>query len=216
MEPQDQADVEPPDQHTAESRQALEKATEDLTAALQRHVHYATGMRGGSSELTRLHELNDEVERVAYAWTERVTDHTGTIPFLMLEPYEEDQDIVGEVLNDDDSLGGEGDVAVVSRWDLRITDPDALLHSGRQAHRQAHPTENEEDALAVVRSPVDALYALLYERGEPWWEFPGVDVINGARMFVRPDEPLVPVELDDLDTYIRRPPGEEVCSEGWA
>lgn len=217
MEPHDLDDVEPPDQHSAESRQALEQATHDLIAALRRHVDYATGMRGGSSELKRLYELNNEVEKLLASWDDRVSDHTGTSPVVLVarehdQEYPDDED-------DEDLPAGVEDVAVVSRWDLRITDRDALLHAGREAHKQSDPTENDEDAQAVVRSAVDALYALRYECGEPWYEFPGVHVVNGARIYVRPDEPLRPVDPtgpEDFDAYLRRPSGEEVLSESWA
>ncbi len=218
MEPQGLDDLEPPDQHSVESRLALEQATRDLISALQRHVDYATGMRGGSSELKRLHKLNDEVEKLVAAWDDRVLDHTGTSPVVLLtrDPVEEDAD--DEDPENEDLPAGVEDVTVVSRWDLRITDRDALLRAGREAHKQSDPTENDEDARAVVRSSVDALYALRYERGEPWYEFPGVHVVSGARMYLRPEEPLRPVDPspDQLDAYLRRPAGEEVLSEGWA
>jgi hypothetical protein len=62
-----------------------------------------------------------------------------------------------------------------------------------------------------------AVYALLHERREPWYDLAGIEVIGGARVFVRPSDPPTPLSSeDDLDEAIAEPPGERLFQEGWA
>ncbi len=201
-----------PEQFSEESRAALESATAALVEGLQRHTQAVLGMRGGSKETPAVFAINEEVERLVDEWNDRVLDHTGTYP-LALITHEDDEDDEDEDLVE---LGDGTPVAVVSRFDLVVTDSAALTEAGRQAHRRLREGEDEEDAAAAVSGVGQALYALLHERGEPWYELPGVEVVRGVRRYVRPNEPAVPLDENDLEVPIVEPDGEQIYGEAWA
>ncbi len=200
-----------PEQFSEESRAALQSATAALVEGLQRHVQAVLAMRGGTKETPAVFAINEEVERLVDEWNDRVLDHTGTVPLALVtrdDDEEEDEDLV--------ELGDGTPIAVVSRFDLVVTDSAALTEAGRQAHRRLREDEDEEDAAAAVSDVGQALYALLHERGEPWYELPGVEVVRGVRRYVRPDEPAVPLDEDDLEAPIVEPEGEQIYGESWA
>jgi hypothetical protein len=41
-------------------------------------------------------------------------------------------------------------------------------------------------------------------------------VVRGVRRYVRPDEPAVPLDEDDLEAPIVEPEGEQIYGESWA
>ena len=66
-------------------------------------------------------------------------------------------------------------ISVVSRFDLRVVDLDALIEAGRAA-QERHPAELDEGG---EREPVDsaeqAIYEISREVGEAWFELPGIE-----------------------------------------
>ena len=215
------------EQYSPESARRLREATAALTAALERFTDGAAAMHGGSAEMPGLVALGDAVQAAVVDWQERAADHTGTyvLPLdtdaLDLGPDEDDED-------DDDEGPVEitDAISVVSRWDLGVVDGDALVAAGRAAHRRLRPEEDDADTAVAVDGPAMAVQALLHEQGELWYEVDGLEVLHGARVFLRPDAPTAPeVEHDDevLDPFlddpvdaVLPPPGEVVFSEGWS
>ncbi len=202
-----------PEQFSEPTRNALNAAVEDLVEALRRHAQHVGGLRGGSGEITGIFAANAEVEELIAAWNERVVDHTGTFPVSLLgrdAEADEDDGELEEMLNGDP-------LTVVSRWDLQLVDTAALVQAGRDAHRRVRPEETEDDAGVAVSGPGQALYALLHEAGEPWYDLPGIEVIRGARAYIRTEEAALPfADGEELDATIVEPAGERLYGESWA
>lgn len=202
-----------PEQFSQVTREALELSVAALCEALQRHARQVGGMRGGSSEFPALFEANQEVARLVDAWNERVSEHSGTLPVAQLDDDEDD-----DFEEDDLAEPTDGEVlSVVSRWDLRLADSGALLQAGRAAHQRLRPEENDEDAVIAVPDFGQAMYSILHEIGEPWYDLPGVEVISGIRVFLRPDETPAPLPDDDdeITEPIAQPAGEVLFAESW-
>ncbi len=213
-EPKDDVD-DFPEQYSDATRVALSSAVDALIEGLRRHASYVSGLRGGTSEMRGLFNAHAEVERLLDAWNERVFDHTGTFPVSLLG-REDDDELESEVDGGEDQLNNGAPVSVVSRWDLSIVDAKALLAAGRQAHKRLQPHENDEDAAAAVPDVGQALYALMHEAGEPWFQLPGVAVVRGARAYIQPDELAMTPEDDDFDAPIVEPTGRRLYGESWA
>jgi hypothetical protein len=205
-----------PELFSQQTREALGLSVDALVDGLQRHAKLLSGMRGGSSEMPAVDEANDQVERLIAAWNERVDDHTGTSP-VSLQGFDDEDD--EEILEGEEAaelVDGEP-LTVVSRWDLQVVDTDELMQAGREAHKRLWPGENDEDAAVAVPNTSQAVYALLHEHGEPWYDLPGIEVVRGARAYVRPIDPPTPLSPeDDLGEAIAQPPGEQLFNEGWA
>ncbi len=212
------------EQFSAGSAAELEVATRALTSALGDYLELVTGLRGGSLDVQRVFAANDVVRREALRWDDAAGDHTGTVP-LGLEDLGEDEDSE-ETDADDEASDGEPEtvyeISIVSRWDLEVSDLPALVEGGRAAHRRLQPEESEEDVRVAI--PDDdvgpALYALVHERGEPWYDLPGVFVLGGHRDYIDRDgdQPMTAAETeDDLPELapLRLPDGEVVFSESW-
>jgi hypothetical protein len=211
-----------PEQFSDETRQALRGAVSALTEGLQEHADQLTALRGGTSDIPAVFAVNRRIAQLLDAWNEAVFDLTGTTPVLLDgldDDDDEDEDEDEDDLDDDTpDLVDADPLTVVERWDLVVTDADALVHGGREAHRRLWPKETDRDAQAAVPSAAQALYALLHERGEPWYDLPGVEVVAGSRAYVRPDEPVSPDEDDDDvpdDIRIQQPSGEVLYGESW-
>ena len=212
--------LEEPDQYSDESRQRLRTASDAFIAAIEQHTVALTGLKGGSSSLPTLFELNDTVRRAAAVWDDAVGDHTGTFPIAVELPDENDQD-------EEDDEGGPDleaveSVSVVSRWDLAVVDVDSLIRAGRSAWRRLWPEESEEDA-AVSISDQDigqALYALVHEFGEPWFEIPGVKMTTGQRVYLSTEastqalDTIADEDIDEMHMPVV-PQGEVLYGEAW-
>ena len=208
----DDVPIEP---YTQESRRPLERAASRLVELVQQYTRDVGAMHGGSSETRALFERNEAVARAVSEWNGRAADHTGTIP-LLLEEVDEN-DFQHEQDGDEELTAVEGQVSVVSRWDLNLLDFRELIAAGRSAHRRMQPEETEEDAAVAVADTGAALYAVLHEAGEPLFEIPGVEVLSGARIFIVPDEPLqlIDDESGDITVTIETPQGRVAFSEAW-
>ena len=216
-EPEDVDDDSFPEQFSDETRAALATAVDELVASVRAHAEHLMALRGGSSEMPGLHEANRQVEQAIATWNERVVDHTGTFPVSLAGLDEDFEDLEDEDEDEEDLVDG-APLAVVSRWDLVVTDTDALVAAGRQAHKRHRPEEQDEDAAVAVAGAGQALYALLHERGEPWYDLPGVEVVRGIRAYVQSQEAAEPFTDDDTETQapIEEPPGERLYLESWA
>ncbi|MBC7289908.1 MAG: hypothetical protein H5T83_01055 [Actinotalea sp.] len=202
------------EQFSEDSGRRLVEARDTVLHAIQEYVDELLVLRGGTSELTALFERNNALAQVVDGFTDAVWTHTGTLP-LVSNSFEEDEE------EDVDEPADPGDqLSVVSRWDLTVVDRDELLEAGRAAHRRLRPEETHEDAEVAVHDTAAALYALLHEAGEPWFDMPGVDVVAGTRAFIEPAETLAPPpEIDepgyDLAEVLRPPDGRIPFTERW-
>jgi hypothetical protein len=191
------------------SRRALAEASRQLTQRLQAHTEALLAMTGGPDDQTTLDEHNVALEELVEGWNEAVFEHTGTTP-LLLEVDLEDED-------EDDSAESEQVISVVSRFDLRISDPDALVAAGRAAQERQPAEEDEIGERETVETVEHAIYAISREQGEPWFALPGVDVVAGARAYVVPEPPFEPLEADGEDVVGRlgAPYGAVTHTEIW-
>jgi hypothetical protein len=207
-----------PEQWTVETRSAVEAATDELVAAVRSHVQLVSGLRGGSSEMPAVFDANRIVEKAIDAWNERVFDYTGTFVVSLEGKYDEADDEGDELDDEDDPVAEGAALAVVSRWDLLVIDPQALVAAGREAHKRLRPEELDEDAEAAVAGVGQALDALTHERGELWYDLPGIEVVRGIRAYVAPNEPVEPFtdDVEEIEAPVVEPEGERVYLESWA
>ena len=78
------------EQFPEESAAPLRDTADRLAALLHRYASITATMRGRSSEMPIVHELNDELRRLASEFNDRVWDHTGTVALLLNSPDEWD------------------------------------------------------------------------------------------------------------------------------
>jgi hypothetical protein len=199
-----------PEQFFSEgTRLALAEASRQLTERLQAHTEALLAMTGGPEEEVALYEQNAALEELVEGWNEAVFEHTGTAPLLLEEELDED---------DEEEDEPEQVISVVSRFDLRVIDFEALLAAGRAA-QERHPVELDETGeREQVESAEQAIYEISRELGEAWFELPGVDLVAGARAYVVPEYPFEPLEADadDVLTEIGAPNGSVTHAETWA
>lgn len=194
-----------------ESRKALAEASQLLADRLQAHTQALLAMTGGADEQDALYEQNVALEELVEGWNDAVFELTGTAP-LLLEEETEEADEEEEPLEQDHLI------SVVSRFDLRVVDLDALLDAGRAA-QERHPAELDDSGEPdPVDSAEQAIYEISREVGEAWFELPGVDLVAGARAYVVPEYPFEPLEADadDVVTEIGAPNGIVTHAETWA
>jgi hypothetical protein len=162
----------------------------------------------GEEDHATLFEHNAALEGVVEDWNEAVFEHTGTTPLLLDESDDEE----------DEEVEQDQVISVVSRFDLRVVDLDALLEAGRAA-QERHPAELDGSG---DREPVDtaeqAIYEISREVGEAWFELPGTELVAGARAYVVPEPPFEPLDADaeDVVTELIAPNGVATHAETWA
>lgn len=211
-----EVDEQTPDQYfTAGSREALAEASRRLTERLQAHTEALLAMRGGPDEQTALLEQNAALEELVEGWNDAVYEHTGSSPLVLEDELDDDDEDEAdeEEVEEPDQL-----LSVVSRFDLRVVDPAALLEAGRAA-QQRHPVEADETP-EPVETAEQAVYELSRELGETWFALPGVDLVAGARAYVVPEEPFEPLDADadaeDIRTQVGAPDGTVTHAETWS
>ena len=193
---------------SAETRTALADASRKLAERLQAHTDALLAMTGDEDHTT-LFEHNAALEGVVEDWNDAVFEHTGTSPLLLDDAADEEED---------DDVEEDQVISVVSRFDLRVFDLDALLEAGRAA-QERHPAELDESG---DREPVDsaeqAIYEISREVGEAWFELPGIEMVAGARAYVVPEPPFEPLDADaeDVVTELIAPNGVATHAETWA
>ncbi len=192
-----------------ESRKALAEASRLLAERLQAHTEALLAMTGDEEQST-LYEQNAALEELVEGWNDAVFEHTGTAPLLLDDEVEDDDE---EEEEERDQV-----ISVVSRFDLRVVDLEALLEAGRSA-QERHPAELGESSERVpVESAEQAIYEISREVGEAWFELPGVDLVAGARAYVVPEWPFEPLEADaeDVLSELSAPNGAITHAETWA
>lgn len=198
------------EQYSDESRAALTTATDALIDALQAHRTHLLGLRGGTAELDELFDRQAAIAGVVRDWNEAVSDHTGTDAIALIDDDDDEDD--EEDFEDTEPPEAEL-ISVVSRFDLRVTDRDAALAAGREAHLQLWTDENEQDAEAAVPRVVDALCSIGHQAGEALFAVPGVEPAGGIRHFLDVDE-HTPIEPADAEFPV--PTGTITRSESWS
>ncbi|MEV0791382.1 hypothetical protein [Kribbella sp. NPDC050459] len=192
---------------SAETRTALAEASRKLAERLQAHTDALLAMTGDEDHTT-LFEHNAALEGVVEDWNDAVFEHTGTAPLLLDDTVDDE----------DEEVEQDQVISVVSRFDLRVVDLDALLEAGRAA-QERHPAELDESG---DRDPVDsaeqAIYEISREVGEAWFELPGIEMVAGARAYVVPEQPFEPLDADaeDVVTELIAPNGVATHAETWA
>ena len=192
---------------SAETRTALAEASRKLAERLQAHTDALLAMTGDEDHTT-LFEHNAALEGVVEDWNDAVFEHTGTTPLLLDDAVDDE----------DEEVEQDQVISVVSRFDLRVVDLDALLAAGRAA-QERHPAELDESG---DREPVDsaeqAIYEISREVGEAWFELPGIEMVAGARAYVVPEPPFEPLDADaeDVVTELIAPNGVATHAETWA
>ncbi|WP_233712050.1 hypothetical protein [Kribbella turkmenica] len=192
---------------SAETREALAEASRRLAERLQAHTEALLAMTG-DEEQAALYEQNAALEELVEGWNDAVFEHTGTAP-LLLEDTADDED---------DEIEQDHVISVVSRFDLRVADLDALIEAGRAA-QQRHPAELDDGAEPEpVESAEQAIYEISREVGEAWFELPGIEMVAGARAYVVPEPPFEPLDADaeDVVTELIAPNGTATHAETWA
>lgn len=193
-----------------ESRKALAEASRQLAERLQAHTEALLAMTGDEDQ-NALYEQNSALEELVEGWNDAVFEHTGTAPLLL-------DDEVGEDEDDEEAEERDQVISVVSRFDLRVVDLEALLEAGKSA-QERHPAELDESG---EREPVEtaeqAIYEISREVGEAWFELPGVDLVAGARAYVVPEWPFEALEADaeDVVSELGAPNGAITHAETWA
>lgn len=192
---------------SAETREALAEASRRLAERLQAHTEALLAMTG-DEEQAALYEQNAALEELVEGWNDAVFEHTGTAP-LLLDDSADDED-------DEDEQ--DHVISVVSRFDLRVVDLDALLEAGRAA-QQRHPAQLDDGGEPEpVDSAEQAIYEISREVGEAWFELPGIEMVAGARAYVVPEHPFEPLDADaeDVVTELIAPNGVATHAETWA
>jgi hypothetical protein len=193
-----------------ESRKALAEASRLLAERLQAHTEALLAMTG-DEEQAGLYEQNAALEELVEGWNDAVFEHTGTAPLLLDDDIDDEED-------EEEPEEQEQVISVVSRFDLRVVDLEALLEAGRSA-QERHPAELDESGeREPVESAEQAIYEISREVGEAWFELPGVDLVAGARAYVVPEYPFEPLEADaeDVLTELSAPNGAITHAETWA
>lgn len=193
---------------SAETREALAEASRRLAERLQAHTEALLAMTG-DEEQAALYEQNAALEEIVEGWNDAVFEHTGTAPLLLEDSADEE---------DDDEVEQDHVISVVSRFDLRVVDLDALLEAGRAA-QERHPAELDEGGdPEPVDSAEQAIYEISREVGEAWFELPGIEMVAGARAYVVPENPFEPLDADaeDVVTELIAPNGVATHAETWA
>jgi hypothetical protein len=192
---------------SVETREALAEASRKLAQRLQAHTEALLAMTG-EEEQSALYEQNVALEELVEEWNDAVFEHTGTTPLLLDDSEDED----------DEEVEQDQVISVVSRFDLRVVDLDALLEAGRAA-QERHPAElDESDEKEPVDSAEQAIYEISREVGEAWFELPGIEMVAGARAYVVPEHPFEPLDADaeDVVTELIAPNGVATHAETWA
>jgi len=193
---------------STETRQALADASRKLAERLQAHTEALLAMTGDEDN-SALYEQNAALEELVEDWNDAVFEHTGTAPLLLDDSADDEEDEESE----HDHV-----ISVVSRFDLRVVDLDALLEAGRAA-QERHPAEVDEDSEhEPVESAEQAIYEISREVGEAWFELPGIEMVAGARAYVVPEPPFEALDPDaeDVVTELIAPNGVATHAETWA
>lgn len=197
------------EQFSDDTRKALAEAAQLLTERLQAHTAALLALNA-ESDFEALFEQNAELEELVESWNDAVLDHTGTIPLALVDTEDLEEE--------EEEVQAEQVISVVSRFDLRVVDTDALLAEGRAAQERVLAEDQESDLRDPVETTEQAIYAISREVGEAWFALPGIELIAGARAYVVPEQPFEPLEpeAEDIVTELTTPNGTVTYAESWA
>lgn len=133
-------------QWTGTAKAAYARRAEDFMGALQKHVELTLGRQGRMRELADYAPSQLAVSEAANAFADAEFDWCGSVPLTLIPDDEDDEDWDDE--HEESACGSNGVISVVGRWDYRVTDPDALVESGRRAFLNAWPDDTPDDASA--------------------------------------------------------------------
>jgi hypothetical protein len=203
-----------PEQFSAITGSALRASAESVAQLALRYADLAAAMRGSTRDVAAIHSLNDELAEVVGDLNDRILDHSGTLALVMLDAEDEDEEF--------DDPGDSGPAAeagtrlsVVSRWDVAVTDPGALLEAGRAAHLRQHPEDEAEDARLAIPDVGAALWEVLGDDGHLWCNVPGIEPLCGLKAGIAPEDGETATDGDDLGEALTLPAGEVFRTEAW-
>jgi len=208
------------EQFSPASAEALRDSASRLAEVLQRYAAATGTMAGHTQELEEIFALNAQVSALAAELNDKAFDHTGTLPLpldLDAEEHRHAEEHGDDGDDDGEMVEAESLLTSVSRWNLAVTDLDALLAAGREAHRRSAPGATAEDAALEITEAADAVHAILESRDEPWFDIPGLTVMHGLRLLIEPED--VPEQFDgDLENAagaVLPPAGPLLIAESW-
>jgi hypothetical protein len=205
------------EQFSPQSTAALRDAAQRLSEMALRYVRLTEDMSGSTSELMRIHHLNDELAAAVADVNEKILDHTGTRPLWPHtfddtddEPFEDDEE-------DDPEIEVDEYLSVVSRWDIAVTNRDEVLEAARRAHLRDNPVDGEADAELAVPDPGAALMASLGQSATIWFNTPGIEPLRGVHVGIVPTDVPEPqeIDIDSIVDNVTPPEGAVFFSEVW-
>jgi hypothetical protein len=178
-------------QWSPSARAAYIQRTEDFLAALRSHTELTVRHQGRQRELEAYFLSQGRLYEAATAFVQSEFDWCGSFPLpLDSEAWDDDDD------GSDEAPQGDGSVlTVISRWDYRITDPDALVGAGRQAYLAAWVSDTPDDAEVRVSDPVTAVSEILHLA-----DVGTLDTTAGLKPWRATTQVLAHDGLDDFDT----------------
>ncbi|HMM95107.1 hypothetical protein [Phycicoccus sp.] len=155
----DEADAldDGPDQWSPEARQVLLARADEVRTAVNHYVEALSTLEGRQAELPDLVDISDRLRSVAAAFDDAAFDLTGISP-LGVDAWDDEED---EVEDEPDDASGPV-LTVVGRWDYRVTDPDALMESGRRGYLAHWSDDTDEDAAFRVQDVVSAASEIIH------------------------------------------------------
>lgn len=217
-------DTDSPEPFSDRSRAALEATTRALITSL---TTYLDTVRDISADLTDeeqvdlVSDVDEAVTDAVRAWNDAATEHTEIPPLRLV-----DDDVDSDWISDEDEDETEPRqrplprwLSIVSRYDVEVTDPDALF-AAAQAARGDHGYQPEDmTGEAVRRSGVgNAVYEVRHG-DTPYSDVPGVALRGGSTVYLAHD-PTGPDPAPSLraDPDLRRvlpPTGNVEFLETW-
>lgn len=194
------------------SRAALEAATRALIAHL---TGYLEAVRDIPAELSD--EAKDDlvlppdetVSHAVRAWNDAAGDHTELSPLHLIDNHPDTDDATRD---HEDAEPGQRPIprrlSIISRYDVDITDPDALFSAAltaREGHGYA-PGDMTPDA--VRRSGVGRAVYSTRHGDAPYSDVPGLRLRGGRTLYLAHDpsgpDPATRLDTDRTDPDLRR------------
>jgi hypothetical protein len=149
-------------QWTAEARNAYARRAEELITEIRRHVEATLQRQGRQAEHQSYFESAERLRSAAEAFNDAELDWCGSFPLALRGADEDDTWDEGDGAEDDEPTAV---LSVLSRWDFRVTDVDAVIAAGRAAYLTAWPDDTEEDARVRVQDVVSAAAEITHAHG---------------------------------------------------
>ncbi|MEU4390711.1 hypothetical protein [Kribbella sp. NPDC023855] len=161
------------------ARERYVRRTEELIAALKAHSAMTLERKGRQRELGPYFDSSAALEKAAAEFNEAELDWCGSSPLSLIDG---DLDEFDDEDEDDEPAGPV--LSGLLRWDFTVTDEEAVIEAGRDAYRQAWPSDTDEDATLAVPDIERAAAEIVHandaaglentpglERRAEWWTF---------------------------------------------